>query len=422
MHRPNYYINTINKLYEYILDELRIPAPSGDIFKISKFLLDPNDYPDYKSIEKYIVGTQYYLYIKKLESQTENNYLLLNAISDAFINILCGPSSLGFDHFCDETGKRKLLTEIKKYVDGVINDKLFSLSDLFIELSNTKYEKRVCKGHIVVDKSEHNSYAALLSESQEIDFCLGNKRMIRKMLEITSDNVALLVEKKGSKYVASKFIDISDCREKCQTIIDFCGYRHFQVFKQGKLFIEYKIDSFKIESQNEISPKDKTKIINFFDDNLNCSICLSNLINRIKSMGDDFHGALLVFTNDSSFEERMFSFHRSTRVYECENLNIFRCFSDDSSFIPEKEFIAKLSCVDGAIIFNINGDILSFGTILDGRAKCNGRQDRGSRYNSTLTFVSDYYKSQKKKGKKYLGIVISEDGNIDVLDGQNRNK
>lgn len=417
MRDQNYYLNEITRLYRYILKELNVPFPSKTVIK----LLD-----DYTAIgsEKYfpkslntplkLTGTDYYPFLKEFDDDADNS-LLLNCISEQLAYFLTGPTARDFDRLQDKNIIDNLVSSIKEKINAKIDKCFLNQSKLFIELSNTKYEKKPCKGSIIYsDNYNGEVFIKLLSPEQKIEFCPHNKRLIRKLLEITDDHTALLITSQNHKYYVSGLVELDTEKEKCY--YKFCGYRHFQFCNKSNVFIEYNTDSFKAQSQNEISELDLSKLRAFFDNDPNKYNCITSLIDEIKLLGDDFHGALIVFTDDSPFVEKMFHFKRSTLAYNCSDLNIFKCFCNKDVNPLRKRFIARLSCIDGATIIGVNGDILSFGTILDGRADCSGRVDRGSRFNSTLTFIDDYYKSFSNDKYKYLGIVMSEDGNINVLD------
>lgn len=75
------------------------------------------------------------------------------------------------------------------------------------------------------------------------------------------------------------------------------------------------------------------------------------------------------------------------------------------------EQLASLCQVDGAIILDPSGTCYAFGVILDGVSDGEGDPGRGSRYNSTIR----YCKTQiPNYNRRTVGIVVSEDGMIDV--------
>ena len=119
-----------------------------------------------------------------------------------------------------------------------------------------------------------------------------------------------------------------------------------------------------------------------------------------------FHGALFVFTNDESYAKNMNSKSRAIGIKK-------------SIKMPDQNILKQLSIVDGALVFNTDGELLTFSTILDGCVISKGDSSRGSRFNSSKTFT-EYYNHKKKKN--YFAISLSEDGDINVFNGRINNK
>jgi hypothetical protein len=72
----------------------------------------------------------------------------------------------------------------------------------------------------------------------------------------------------------------------------------------------------------------------------------------------------------------------------------------------------SLSAMDGALFFDKDANCLAFGVILDGIADPQiGEPGRGARYNSALRDLA----AQRARPMPCVAIVISEDGNIDIL-------
>lgn len=76
-----------------------------------------------------------------------------------------------------------------------------------------------------------------------------------------------------------------------------------------------------------------------------------------------------------------------------------------------KEVILNISSIDGAIMMDENCISYGVGLIVDGEAIVKGDVSRGARYNS----IYNYIHIKKREDKRYLAIVVSEDGMVDVL-------
>lgn len=113
-------------------------------------------------------------------------------------------------------------------------------------------------------------------------------------------------------------------------------------------------------------------------------------------------GAVLIITNNAQAEaNRLCSFNRGTKV------NPFSIFD----YTDITTGIAK---IDGALILDEKGDCHSFGVILDGETIIEGSPARGARYNSTKNYIVG--KNKLNNSDKYVGIVMSEDGMVDIFD------
>lgn len=81
--------------------------------------------------------------------------------------------------------------------------------------------------------------------------------------------------------------------------------------------------------------------------------------------------------------------------------------NSDTGWNPEQ--ILSITGIDGALFMNFAGKCLAMGVIVDGEAKTPGNIGRGARYNSIANYIN-----LKKKGN-YIGIIVSEDGMIDII-------
>jgi hypothetical protein len=75
-----------------------------------------------------------------------------------------------------------------------------------------------------------------------------------------------------------------------------------------------------------------------------------------------------------------------------------------------KDIVSHISSVDGAIIVSPDGNIYSFGVILDGLSTKNGNSSRGARFNSAIRYID----GQKEINVPCLAIIVSEDGYVDI--------
>ena len=432
----NNYILQINNIYSRLLKIFNIPETANDNQVVKLEFAEDESKLEYEHLtsKQVIVKNNKYVFIfnyyaepldnKEVETNLkypfDNNAEIKNIIISHLCNTVTNVEYLYNGAFDDEHSIISLTKDINAQIQTVIERYLLNDCDLFIELSNAKYENNVCKGIIVLGHcDETNSLITLSNDNEKIVVDSSNKRMIRKLLEVSSKDVALHISKDetSNQYYVKDFVSKdSESNKDYKYVIVFLGYRHFQFYKDNRLFIEYNIDKFCLQSQIDIPDEEKNKIISFFKKNGSSKAKKTlRLISDIYKLGNDFHGSLIIFTDDEKFLERMHSNNRSTQIYN-KDLNIFECYNAPKKNEDKINIIKRLSCVDGAIVIDLEGNIRSFGTILDGRSNCKGRRDRGSRFNSAKTFIHDYIKTTKDK--RYLAIVMSEDGPVNVFNGE----
>lgn len=75
--------------------------------------------------------------------------------------------------------------------------------------------------------------------------------------------------------------------------------------------------------------------------------------------------------------------------------------------------LRHLTAIDGALLVDFDGNCHACGVILDGKATTPGDMSRGARYNSTKNYI--HLLRKREKDNPVLAIVVSEDGNADLL-------
>lgn len=88
---------------------------------------------------------------------------------------------------------------------------------------------------------------------------------------------------------------------------------------------------------------------------------------------------------------------------------------DQKNSTSSPELLAELCAIDGAVLADLTGRCWACGVILDGRA-VNGDMSRGSRFNSAQSYL--HFVREQYRGRPLLGIVVSEDGMLNFLDGK----
>jgi len=82
----------------------------------------------------------------------------------------------------------------------------------------------------------------------------------------------------------------------------------------------------------------------------------------------------------------------------------------------DKNVIKRLCAIDGAMMVGFTGECFGCGIIIDGEVKIKGDMSRGARYNSAINYVETF--NQMYAGERMIGIVVSEDGMVNLLPKQ----
>ncbi len=89
---------------------------------------------------------------------------------------------------------------------------------------------------------------------------------------------------------------------------------------------------------------------------------------------------------------------------------------------PDTKILSRLSSIDGAIMADFQGRCHAYGMILDGAVVKDGNADRGSRFNSTKTYIENRVydeRGQFDSGKPpFFGVIFSDDGMVNIRWGQ----
>ncbi|WHY79938.1 diadenylate cyclase [Neobacillus sp. WH10] len=78
----------------------------------------------------------------------------------------------------------------------------------------------------------------------------------------------------------------------------------------------------------------------------------------------------------------------------------------------DKDLMAVITSIDGAVLIDRESVCYSIGVILDGVASENGDPSRGARFNSAIRYI-DYIEKEFKH--KVLIVIVSEDGYVDII-------
>ncbi len=281
--------------------------------------------------------------------------------------------------------KNAINRAIINYMNDVTRGKL----DLLNGLALDNYEKRPNEGKIIfVDKFS----SAVCCEFKKFKtFSDENRRLIRKLLEITSEKFAMIISKGR----------ICGFGNNSEALTILYSQRGWETIINEKIKISYGKGKYSIKPINNkvLYESELAKI------NVKNKEALINLVIKLNSM--EHHGALFVFTAQAEKEAK--------RLGE-KNRGITFARPIDFSNSENIEMVSNFSAIDGALLFDFNLKCHGIGYILDGLAYIEGAQDRGSRFNSAKCYLwnlkSRYFDFDDRSP---AGLVFSEDGDINCL-------
>lgn len=329
---------------------------------------------------------------EEAKEKIEELIALVNNDIEKRINIICGSNSEGKDYNFN----------------------------LIKALSNVKYEKNKCKGNIIISELDIDCLMPIDAGdgNNRIYFNKSNERIIRKLLEVACNDFALCVIREGTKYYVKGFIE-SDCGEGRK--ISIYGSHNIAFYEYNELVVKYFNGGFYYDNYYEYVFSDED--LNLFNDHfknkqgntdLNKIRILQEYSKDIRDNTNLFHGAIIVISDDHEFISRMCEHMRAIKIYS-KSINLYEIYDDEETDKKKtaRKLLAQLCCVDGAVVFDEEGNLEVFGCILDGVSQKCGNRERGSRFNSTKTFI-EYY-AKENKNNKYFAIVMSENGPMNVF-------
>lgn len=304
----------------------------------------------------------------------------------------------------------ELIAEITKRLNSYVRSTLcnvFSVHELnYLSLKN--YESAACKG-----------YFAILPEYKTVDLTVdftsiganndillttplteNSLNLFRKSLELTNSNNYLVCQKIEGKKDDDKIVLKGLATQK--SIAEFPSITiHNKMWWSLSAYgnkLESKNGMYCLEKETELDSVIEKLLLRF--NTLNSD----DVSNLLKNIQEKAHGGLLIFTdncdhiNDLCCKKRGILINKSTPI-KLEKSNI--------------DILTNLCKIDGALIFDSSSfELVSIGTILDGVATVDGDLGRGSRYNSSLTFVNWL---AKEFGCNVCAVVVSEDGYANMI-------
>lgn len=358
-------------------------------------------------------GKSFLIVIAQLDKNSTEKYgtivkYVLDEMTAALETINAIPAFLHSDFFTRKMENRQVL--FGNYVERFLEKRNLPKAEVLIELSSEKYEGSESEARIYIEGTQIVNVAVLdkLGEESRI-ICSENRRMIRKLMEISKTGyIHLLAERKETgEWCISKLVNVNE--EKTGLYIKFFGYLCWGIVCDGKEVIIYEKGRYILNSSQ--SGKDYEAKIRALKDKIGISPQIHVLEKwfdedwlrgLIEVLRKQKHGTAVILTDVKKEIERLCKSNRGILVEEDEGI----CRDGDEW--DEKRLLGVTN-IDGALFMDLEGICKAIGVIVDGEAKIKGDTGKGSRYNSIVNYVR-----QKAKDSVYLGIIVSEDGMIEL--------
>jgi len=333
----------------------------------------------------------FYQYIKK---QIEN-YLL-------YIVPLILHESKVYSEFLIES-------QISAATKSLIEEKITIYAPIYIDmhhLGGTYYYAIIEELSEMTYEGEYLKNKCLLfaEKKQKCDITISNNvhlneiKKVRKLLEITyfeNGKKFLGLLYNGDRESVSGLISNKKIDGNYIRILFEDKGRWTIHFKTNKKESELTICNSKVYISDE--KKNIQKFIDIYKEmfNVNNADCAVNILKKAQLQK---HGTMLIFS-DHAWEE----------CRRLNNVGYEVCCNKKIGI----NLIEHITCIDGATFIDLKGNIVGIGMILDGEIsdKCQINNSRGSRYNSAIKYT--YARSEKKE--KCIAVVVSEDGDVNII-------
>lgn len=265
--------------------------------------------------------------------------------------------------------------------DGPLTSDLF---DLVCAMSSLPYERRQACGTLLFAR-EHGAIAHGWAVELAPAFDLKEVKRVRKMIEISDESLGVLTD-------ARRVFGLVDARGFTGPRVTFVeagrwtlsvGDRPplFEVVEGLPRLLQQTVNAKEVEARldacfGDMSPEAKRRIV---------EVAQRAVTQR--------RGTSLVVTDDARGE--------ASRLRATASCIVTRAL-DPAHVVP-------LTRIDGALLFDLDGHCVAFGTIVDGLAIAGGGDAaRGARFNSLQRYVHQ----SKREKRRALALVISEDGHV----------
>ena len=271
--------------------------------------------------------------------------------------------------------------------------------NFLMNLSAETYEKHYADCRIIIPKVSSRSTRRSAKQglsvvfNEPILFASENHRQIRKLLELSNEKLALVVDENGKiRGLSDKHVFPNECEIKIR------GHLSWRIAYEGMHKLSYYNARYHMVSDHK-PDIDISDLIREIDPKIS-PVEISRIASLIIEASRQKFGTILIFGKTKDIMDE------TERLTEARvGIGI-----DPLSLDHHRDILPSFVSIDGALLVDTKCSCCCIGAILDGDA-AKGSVARGARFNSSLNYI----KRRNALGQKLIAIVISEDGTTDAI-------
>ena len=294
-------------------------------------------------------------------------------------------SSLANSERVIEDAAESLLKSIEIHVNKCHRVDLLSFANA---IAAERYEGAVSKGRLIICQTNHPDISAKVK--LKVPIAIYNYRGIRKLLEVSSSQMALLCDVES---VWGFGVPLDTYKPSLENLFEIRFTEHYtwELVHAENIMLRVKYREPRLPRKRFNKEQFYDHVYRLFKVSKTTA---DILVTAVEAAVDQRHGTMLVITPEAEKETARLA-AQSTSI---------------EPVMVSREIISHVSSVDGAILISSDGIVHSFGVILDGKATKNGNSARGARYNSAIRYVD----GEKARNVNCLALIVSEDGYVDL--------
>lgn len=250
------------------------------------------------------------------------------------------------------------------------------------------YEGAASEGRLIICQTDHPDIRAKVKLEKPIE--IYNYRGVRKLLEVSSSNMALLCDINSVWGLGSSLDTYQPSREDLFEI-RFAEHHTWELIHADNIMLRVKYRQARLPRARFDKQLFGDRLLRLFKVN---ESTVNLLVKAVEAAVDQRHGTMLVITPEAERESKRLA-AQSTVI---------------DPVMVSQDIVSHLSSIDGAILISPEGIVYSFGVILDGKVTANGSSSRGARYNSAIRYVD----GEMSRNISCLALIVSEDGYVDL--------